>query len=109
MKMTEEWTKQQQDEFTALYRKFQQGHDYERYKPAVEKKLFGGGMLPYEDARKILTKFIESQQHESARAGGLEEKIEDESELKNPMQLKASSDFAAYLGALAMILLYIAL
>ena len=107
MKMTDEWTKPQQDEFTVLYRKFQQGHDYERYKPAVEKKLFGGDMLPYEDARNILTRVIKSQQQEAQR-GGLEEKVEEGNPFKES-QPKTPMDFAAYLGALAMILLYIAL
>lgn len=106
--MTEEWTQEQQDEFTVLYRKFQQGHNYERYKPSVEKELFGGDMLPYEDAKDILIKAIDSQQHES-KEGGLEEKINEEKHSQNFMQPKAPSDFGAYLGALAMILLYIAL
>ena len=112
MKMAEEWSQQQQDEFTSLYKRFQDGVDYNRYKPIVDKKLFGGDMLPYEDAKSILTRAIESQQHESqqheAQRGGLEERVGEGIPFKE-VQPRTPMDFAVYLGAFAMILLYIAL
>ena len=70
--MAEEWTKDQEDQITALYGKLKG-----KYEREANQKIFGGPQLPYLDAFTELTSLIEQQKKE--HVGGLESKVQKES------------------------------
>ena len=96
-----EWTQAQQDEFTKLYNTFEKSPNYDEYKGKANKDLFEGDMKPYDEAKSILTDYINKAQNVN-ESGSLEDRVANAA----PKNSKPNSLQAIGYGLAAAMLLY---
>jgi hypothetical protein len=69
--MVEQWTPEQENEFTALYTELEKQPHYD--KGEVHRRLFSQ-QLPYKEAKRRLEELIARPDKEQKQSGGLEKK-----------------------------------
>jgi len=78
--MVEDWTKEQADQITGLYKSLNGG-----YQKEADNLLFGGPQLPYEQAQSILTDLLKRQEIQEHGNGGLENSVKAHSKGSTPL------------------------